>query len=166
MNDQDSDMTRLGKEIDAIGADDERHFDPGLRAVFVAVAVLVLLLASALPFVGATQGWGVLFGHELQAGIAGIMPRVFLTLALVFGALGSLVALRVRRYGSAWITSLGCDLSIVAGALSVWSQQTGASKAPGPGPGIGMIVALLAVIVLAVLWAGITWGRRPGDDDR
>lgn len=164
MTDHGSDMTHLRAQIDQIGADDRRHFDPGLRGVLAAVAVLVLLLATALPFIGSTQGWSVLFGGDLPAGVAGLMPRVFLVLALLFGVVGSLVALRVRRYGSAWVTSLGCDLSIVAGALAVWSQQTGASKAPGPGPGPGMLLALGAMIVLAILWAGITWGRRPDDD--
>lgn len=154
---------QLGKEIDAVAEASRRRFDPGVRAVVVAVAVLVLLLAMALPFANGAQGWAVLTGRDAVDGAAGVIPRVFLCLALLFGVIGSLSALAIRRYGAAWVTSLGCDLSVVAGGLAVWSTQTGPTKEPGPGPGAGMILALVAMAVLALLWAGITWGRRPDD---
>ncbi|WP_020495122.1 hypothetical protein [Sciscionella marina] len=165
MND-DQALDRLGQEIDEVGERTRHQFDPGPRALFIAIAVLVLLISVALPFVSGRYGWEVLSGEDSAFGAAGIVPTVFLVLALVFGAGGSLLALAMRRYGAAWVTSLGCDLAVVAGALAVWSQQTSATKAAGPGPGPGQIIALVAVIVLAVLWAGITWARRPDDPRR
>lgn len=156
-------LEQLGKQIDEVGERSRRQFDPGVRAVFIAMAVLLLLVSVALPFVSGRYGWEVLSGQDSVFGAAGIIPTVFLALALIFGAAGSFIALVSRRYGAAWVTSLGCDLAAVAGVLAVWSQQTSATKAAGPGPGPGQLLALAAVVVLAVLWAGITWARRPGE---
>lgn len=156
-------IDRLGREIDEVGDRSRRRFDPGIRGLVASVAVLLLLVSVALPFVHDRYGWEVLTGKHSAFGAAGIIPTVFLVLALLFGAVGSLVALMMRRYGAAWVTSLGCDLSVVAGALAVWSQQTGPTKAPGPGPGGGQILALAMVFVLAVVWGGVTWARRPED---
>lgn len=156
-------IDRLGREIDEVGDRTRRQFDPGVRGLVVSVAVLLLLVSVALPFVHDRYGWEVLTGEHSASGAAGIIPTVFLALALLFGAVGSLIALTVRRYGAAWVTSLGCDLAVVAGALAIWSQQTGPTKAPGPGPGAGQILALVVVVVLAVVWGGITWARRPDE---
>jgi hypothetical protein len=158
---EDTTMAVLGEQIDAVGRGVERKFDPGARAMVAAVAVLVLLGAAALPWVGSVPGWEVLLGQSEASKVAGIAPRVFLTIALAFGVLGSVTALGMRRYGAAWVTSLGCDLAVLFGALSIWSQQTSSSHHPGPGPGIGMILAELAMVVLAGVWAGITWKRPP-----
>ncbi|MGH3622976.1 MAG: Rv2732c family membrane protein, partial [Sciscionella sp.] len=68
-------------------------------------------------------------------------------------------ALAVRRYGAAWICSLGSDASVLLGALSIWSQQTTGSHHPGPGPGPGMFLAMASVIALAILWGGIAWAK-------
>lgn len=155
-------LTELGRQIDEVERSSTHHFDPGLRAVLIAGAVLLLLIAGALPWLGSTMGWQVLFGHAIEQKVGGIAPRVFLAAAGIFGVLGSLVALSVRRYGAAWIASLGSDLSVLFGGLSVWSQQSTPSHQPGPGPGVGMILALVAMIALAILWAGVVW-KKPAD---
>ncbi|MGH3630538.1 MAG: Rv2732c family membrane protein [Sciscionella sp.] len=156
-------MQGLRAQIDEVGKRSEHTFDPGGRAVGAAVAMLILLLAVALPFSGGLSGWHLLFGQDPATKVASIAPKVFLVVALLFGVLGTVVALSVRRYGAAWITSLGCDLSVLFGGLSIWSQQTSSSHHPGPGPGIGMLLAELSMVAFAVIWAGITWKRSPTD---
>jgi hypothetical protein len=154
-------IAALGAQVDAAGRGVERTFDPGARALLAAVAVLVLLGAAALPWVGGVAGWQVLLGQADASKVAGLAPRLFLAAALIFGVVGSLAALAIRRYGAAWLTSLGCDLAVLFGALAIWSQQTSSSHHPGPGPGVGIVLAELAVVVLAGVWAGITWKRPP-----
>lgn len=152
----------LREQIDAVGRRAERRFEPGLRAVFIAVGVLALMLSAALPWVGGITGWEVLLGTSTGERVAGFAPRLFLIVALTMGVLGSIVALAVRRYGAAWVCSLGSDASVLLGALSIWSQQTTGSHHPGPGPGPGLIVAMAAMLVLAVLWSGVAW-HKPKD---
>ncbi|MGH3630420.1 MAG: Rv2732c family membrane protein, partial [Sciscionella sp.] len=149
------------EQIDEVGRRSEHRFDPGMRAVLIAAAILVLLVAATLPFTGDLIGWQVLFGHAAEPKVGGIAPRVFLIVATLFGVLGSVMALAIRRYGAAWICSLGADLSVLFGGLSIWSQQTSASHQPGPGPGPGLILALLAMVALAILWGGIAWRKPP-----
>jgi hypothetical protein len=152
----------LREEIEAVGRRAERKFEPGLRAVFIAVGVLALLLSAALPWVGHTSGWEVLLGTSTGERVAGFAPRLFLIVALAMGVAGSFVALTVRRYGAAWVCSLGTDASVLLGALSIWSQQTTGSHHPGPGPGPGLVLAMVSVVVLAVLWSGVAW-HKPKD---
>lgn len=146
-------------DLDADWSRVQRRFDPGFRAVLIAFAVLVLLLAAALPWTGSTMGWQILFGSSGEQKVAGIAPKIFLIITLAFGVLASMLALGIRRYGAAWISSLGADAGVLSGALAVWSQQTSSSHQPGPGPGPGLILALAAVLTLAILWAGIVWKR-------
>jgi hypothetical protein len=158
---EDTTMAVLGEQIDAVGRGVERSFDPGGRALVAAVAVLVLLGAAALPWVGSVAGWELLLGQTDASKVAGIAPRVFLAIGLTFGVVGTMAALAIRRYGAAWVTSLGCDLGVLFGALSIWSQQTSSSHQPGPGPGVGIVLAEVAMLVLAGVWAGIAWKRPP-----
>lgn len=156
----------LREQIEEVGRRTERTFEPGLRAVLIAVAVLALLLSAALPWVAATSGWEVLLGASTGERVAGVAPRLFLIVALTFGVLGSFAGLTIRRYGAAWVCSLGSDVSVLLGALSIWSQQTTGSHHPGPGPGPGLILALVAVLALAVLWSGIAWHKPPDPERR
>jgi hypothetical protein len=156
----------LRAEIDEVGKRSERRFDPGVRAVWIAVAVLVLLIAATLPWVQSTSGWEVLFGAPVAAKVAGLAPRVFLAIAVFFGVFGSTIGLLVRRYPMAWICELGADLSILFGVLSIWSQQTTSSHAAGPGPGPGLILAMADMVVMAFLWAGIVWKKPPTPPSR
>ena len=150
----------------ALLRDAERRFDPGFRAVLISCTVLVLLLAVALPWVGPATGWHVLFGPPGQQKVAGLAPRIFLIIALAFGVFASMLGLGIRRYGGAWICSLGADAGVLVGGLAIWSQQTSSSHQPGPGPGPGLILALFAMLALAIFWAGIVWKRTPPSTTR
>lgn len=156
----------LRAEIDEVGQRSERRFDPGARAMWISVAVLVLLIAATLPWVQSTSGWEVLFGAPVAAKVAGLAPRVFLAIAVFFGVFGSAVALLVRRYPMAWFCELGADVSVLFGVLSIWSQQTTSSHAAGPGPSAGLILAVIDMIVLAFLWASIVWKKTPAPPAR
>ncbi len=63
------------------------EIDPGTRAMFVAVAVLVLLGSFSLPHAGAANGWEVLsFASDATAESIALPSRIFTWLALGFGA--------------------------------------------------------------------------------
>jgi hypothetical protein len=135
-----------------------REIDPGARALVIAIAVFVLLLSFVLPHTGDTKGWDVLVGDDvaIRNGIA-LPSRVFCWLAMVFGVGFSMLALLTRRWGLAWVALAGSTVASFTGLLAVWSRQT--APAHHPGPGIGLIIAWLTVIVLAVTWARAVWAR-------
>jgi hypothetical protein len=126
--------------------------DLGPGALVAAVAVLVLLLAAVLPWTGlGASGWEVVLGRP---GVTGL-PRLFGTLAVVFGVVGTAVALLTSRWPAVFVTAAGCAVTSVTGLWAVWSQNTSA----GDGPGAGLFLALLAMIVLAARWAGYAFSR-------
>ncbi|GAA4885474.1 hypothetical protein [Actinomycetospora straminea] len=126
-------------------------FGPG--ALVAAVAVLVLLLAAVLPWTGlGASGWEVVLGRP---GVTGL-PQLFGTLAVVFGVVGTAVCLLTGRWPAVFVTAAGCTITSVTGLWAIWSQNTSA----GTGPGIGLWLALLAMIVLAVRWASYAFSRR------
>jgi hypothetical protein len=134
------------------------EIDPGARALVIAIAVFVLLLSFVLPHTGDAKGWDVLVGDDaaIRNGIA-LPSRVFCWLALVFAVGFSMLALLTRRWALAWIALAGSTVASFMGLLAVWSRQT--APAHHPGPGIGLIIAWLTVIVLAVTWARAVWAR-------
>ncbi|MET9629841.1 hypothetical protein ABZX92_20495 [Lentzea sp. NPDC006480] len=147
----------LRKEIDAVEQQAARRIDPGTGALTISIAVLALLVSLVLPWVGETTGLSVVLGES-----TGFVPRLFSYFAFGVGVLGSGLALAVRRWGMAWVCTLGLFAGSVTGVLSIWSQQTTASnKTIGPGPGIGLIIAVIAVIVLLVKWVRIAASRPP-----
>ena len=156
-------MALLRKEIDNVERGVLRRIDPGMRAMVIAVAVLVMIIAGILPWVGGVSGWQVLFGTSAGANDKiDVVPRVFCIGVFAFGLLGSVLALATRRWAIAWLCALGCGAFTVLGLLSIWSQQTTASHQPGPGPGIGLVLAVLAMFVLVVTWARVVWSRPGG----
>jgi hypothetical protein len=134
------------------------EIDPGARALVIAIAVFVLLLTFVLPHTGDAKGWDVLVGDDtaIRNGIA-LPSRVFNWLALVFGVGFSMLALLTRRWALAWIALAGSTVASFTGLLAVWSRQT--APAHHPGPGLGLIIAWLAVIMLAITWARAVWAR-------
>lgn len=147
----------LRKEIDAVEQQAARRIDPGTGALTISIAVLALLVSLVLPWVGETTGLSVVLGESTS-----FVPRLFSFFAFGIGVLGSGVTLAVRRWGMAWVCTLGLFAGSVTGVLSIWSQQTTTSnKAIGPGPGAGLIIAVIAVIVLLVKWVRIAASRPP-----
>ncbi|HVL86273.1 MAG TPA: hypothetical protein VM367_18555 [Pseudonocardia sp.] len=143
-------LARYDAELAGIERDVERRIDPGAAAVAVTVAVLVLVGALMLPWTGSTAGWEALAG----TGSAGPLPRLFAGAALGFGAVGSVLALATRWWGLAWVCAVGCGFSVVAGVWAIWSRQVGVPDG-ATGPGIGLVLAVLAVLALAVTWVRI-----------
>lgn len=158
-------MTKKHTDFDALRAEIEaaerrvaREFDPGARALVVAILVFVLLGSFILPHTGSVRGWDVLFsGHGAEAAALSLPSKVFCWLALVFGVGFSMLALLTRRWALAWIALAGSSLASGTGLLAVWSRQTVA--AGHPGPGVGLFVAWIAVILLTFHWARVVWSR-------
>ncbi|MGH3977413.1 MAG: Rv2732c family membrane protein [Pseudonocardiaceae bacterium] len=150
------DLSALRAEIDAVERSALRRVDPGAHAVVIAAAVLVLLVAIALPWIGADSGWDVLRGTTDPAADVGLLPRLFAVVALAFGVVLSALALLTRRWGLVWASALGCGYCVVDGVWAIWSRQT----VDGPGPGLGLVLAELAVLLLAAQWFRLAWSRR------
>lgn len=129
-----------------------REVDYGPGVLVAAIAVLVLLLGAVLPWTGTDlSGWRIVLGDP---GVS-VLPRLFGVLAVVFGVVGSLVAVLSRRWVAVFVAAAGCSVTSVTGIWAVWSQNTGT----GSGPGAGLLLALLAMVVLAGRWAGYAFSR-------
>ncbi len=151
MSDQGPDAERMAvlrNEIDAVERAVLRHVDPGTRAVTLSVALLVLLVALVLPWIGPHSGLDVLRGTTDPAAQVGVLPRLFAGVAVGFGVVLSVLTLVVRRWGLVWASAFGCAYGALDGMWSIWSRQT----VEGAGPGVGMVLAAVAVLVLAVVW--------------
>ncbi len=137
------------------------EIDPGMRAVVVAVCVLVLLLSFTLPHTGSANGWDVLIYAQPAVDEHVKLPsRIFVWLALVFGGVFSILALVTRRWVLAWVALAGTAVSTVFGMLAIWSRQTlPVADASGAGPGIGLILGWITVIVLTFHWLKVVWTR-------
>ncbi len=147
-------LSRLDAELAAAERRVVGRLDPGLRALVVACAVMLLLVSAVLPWAGGTSGWQV-----LVAGGVGVLPQAFAVTAIGFGVLGSAVGLITRRRGAAWVCAFGCGFSIFDGVLAVWSRQT---LPGGGGPGVGLVLALVAVIALTTQWMRIALSQPAG----
>lgn len=145
----------LRDEIDDVERTALRTVDPGARAVVIAAAVMLLLVATLLPWIGGASGWEVLRGTTGPALDVGLLPRLFAGVALGFGVVLSALALLSLRWGLVWVCALGCAYAVVDGIWAIWSRQT----TDGPGPGVGMVLAVLAVLVLASQWLRLAWSR-------
>lgn len=148
-------LAGLRAEIDAVERAALRRVDPGSRAVVISSAIMVLLLAVTLPWVGQASGWDVLVGTVNPNDRIGLLPRMFGGVALVSGVGLSGLALVTRRWGLAWASALGCTYCVLDGVWAIWSRQT----AHGAGPGIGLVLAVLAMAVLAVQWLKLALSR-------
>jgi hypothetical protein len=144
-------------DLDAVERKMAREFDPGSRAVVVAILVFVVLLSFVLPHTGSSKGFDVLVGDAKAVADGISLPsRVFTWMALVFAVGFSTLALLTRRWALAWIALAGTAVASATGMLAVWSRQTAVHHA---GPGIGLIIAWIAVIVLTFHWARVVWSR-------
>jgi hypothetical protein len=149
-------IAALRAEIDAVERAALRRVDPGVRAAVIAGAIMVLLLAIILPWVGDASGWDVLKGTANPVDRVGLLPRMFGGVALGLGVGLSMLALITRRWGLVWASALGCTYCVLDGVWAIWSRQT----VHGPGPGIGLVLAVLAMAVLAVQWLRVALSRQ------
>ncbi len=156
MTDDPDGIAELRAEIDAVERSALRWVDPGARAAVIAAAIMVLLLAITLPWVGEASGWDVLRGTANPVDRVGLLPRLFGGIALALGVGLSALALVTRRWSLVWASALGCAYCALDGVWAIWSRQT----VSGPGPGPGMVLAVLAVVVLAVQWLWLALSRR------
>jgi hypothetical protein len=154
-NDPDG-IAMLRAQIDAVERSALRRVDLGVRAVVIAGAIMVLLLAMTLPWVGNASGWDVLSGTANPVDRVGLFPRMFGSVALVLGVGLSMLALLTRRWGLAWASALGCAYCALDGVWAIWSRQTG----HGAGPGIGLVLTVLAMAVLAGQWLWLALSRQ------
>ncbi|QRP44097.1 hypothetical protein [Amycolatopsis sp. FDAARGOS 1241] len=145
---------KLTSEIDDAGHRAARTVELGRRGFYLAVFIVVLLVAQALPWVGDHAGYQVLQGQ------GGGIPQLFAATSTGIGVLAGAVALVTRRWWVAWCCAAGGWFASVDGLLAVWSQQSAhASGAAGGGPGIGLIIAWVATIVLATMWMRTAFSR-------
>ncbi|WP_433612337.1 Rv2732c family membrane protein [Prescottella agglutinans] len=154
-------MAEYEKDFEAAEKKIAGEIDPGVRAVVVAVCVLVLLLSFTLPHAGSANGWDVLVYAQSAVDEHIKLPsRIFVWLALVFGGVFSVLALVTRRWVLAWIAVAGTAVSAVFGMLAVWSRQTlPLAESGSAGPGIGLILGWITVIVLTFHWIKVVWSR-------
>lgn len=157
-----ADMKALRAQVDQVEHGLLRRIDPGMRAMVIAVCVFVLAVCALLPWVDGVPGWEVLVDQGGDQGKVDILPRVFALGVFVFGFIGSALSLGLRRWGVAWLSTLGIGLSTVLGLVSIWSQQTSTSHLAGPGPGIGLILSVVVMVVLVVAWVRVVWSRPGG----
>jgi hypothetical protein len=155
--DHNNDFEQFKGDLDAVERKVAGEFDPGARALVVAILVFVLLVSFVLPHTGSTKGFDVLVHDAVAAHDAVSLPsRVFTWLALVFSVGFSTLALLTRRWALAWVALAGSAVASALGMLAVWSRQTAGAH---PGPGFGLIIAWLAVIALTFHWARVVWSR-------
>jgi hypothetical protein len=139
------------------------EIDPGVRALVVAVLVVLLAASLALPHAGAARGVDVLqFDHKAVAEGIRLPSRVFVWFASVFGVLLSMLALVTRRWALAWASVAGTAIASVFGVLSIWTRQTRGALGPattGSGPGVGLILGTLLCAALTFHWVRVVWSR-------
>jgi hypothetical protein len=143
----------LRDEIDEVGRKAARTVELGGRAVVAAIAVFVLLIGLVLPWMNGSSGLEVLIGEE--TGKASMVPRLFAATAVLFGVLASVATLITRRWVFAWVGAAGGWFASVDGLLAIWSRQSS-----GTAPGIGLIIAVAAMVVIAILWFRTAASRR------
>ncbi len=146
---------RTTRELSRAEKDVLRHVDPGRRALAIAVVMLVLVLSWVLPWIGTATGWQVLIGQTAESLDVGLLPHLFAINATIVGLGLSALTLITRRWALAFLTGvLGAVVSL-EGVVAIWSRQTN----PQEGPGVGLVLAAMCMIVLAVQWVRIMWSR-------
>nr|WP_072802027.1 hypothetical protein [Rhodococcus yunnanensis] len=138
----------------------DAEIDPGVRAVVVAVLVLLLLMTLALPHAGGASGFDVLSGGGSATAESIALPsRIFVWFVVVFSVIASVLALVTRIWALAWVALVGSAVASVFGMLSIWSRQTLPVDQTGGGPGIGLIIGWIVVVVLTFHWLKAVWNK-------
>lgn len=152
------DISAFHGELAAVEQRVARTLEPGVRALVVAVGVLLLILAMALPHAGSASGWDVLLrSDDARVENIGLTSTVFTWLALVAGVLASGAAVLTRRWVLAWLSAAGCAVGVVFGMLAIWSRQTPLVGQVHAGPGAGLLLAWVVLLVLTGTWVRLVW---------
>jgi uncharacterized membrane protein len=151
-------LANLRQEIDDVERRTVRTVELGGRAVIISIAVFVLIIGHVLPWMHGANGLDVLLGQGDATGKASMVPRLFAATSAGIGILGSALALITRRWWLTWACALGGWFASVDGILAIWSRQSSAGQGAS-GPGIGLIIAELAMIIIAVNWFRTAWSR-------
>jgi hypothetical protein len=151
-------LSDLAAEIDEAGEHAARTVELGRRGFTIALCTFALIIGQLLPWVGDHVGWEVLSGQV--TGRVGAVPQLFAGTSTLFGVLASILTLATRRWGLAWVCAIGGWFASVDGVLAIWSQQSSqANGVVGAGPGIGLMIAWIATVLLAVQWMRTAWSR-------
>ena len=127
------------------------EIDPGVRAMVVAVAVLVLVGTLALPHAGVANGWDVLaYNQDAETERIALFSRLFVWFVVIFGIGFSMLALVTRRWSLAWVAVAGSAVASALGMMAVWSRQTIPAGFNVAGPSIGLIIGWFGRRVLDV----------------
>ena len=138
------------------------EIDPGVRAMVVAVAVLVLVGTLALPHAGVANGWDVLaYNQDAETERIALFSRLFVWFVVIFGIGFSMLALVTRRWSLAWVALAGSAVASALGMMAVWSRQTIPAGFNVAGPSIGLIIGWFAVVFLTFQWLQVVWPRTP-----
>jgi hypothetical protein len=151
-------LADLRHEIDEVERRTVRTVDLGPCAITISIAVFVLIIGHVLPWMHGATGLDILLGQGDATGRASMVPRLFAATSAGIGILGSALALMTRRWWLAWACALGGWFASVDGILAIWSRQSSAGQGAS-GPGIGLIIAELAMVVIAVQWLRTAWSR-------
>jgi hypothetical protein len=157
-SDESPEFAALRHEIDEVGRRSARTVELGPRAITIAIAVFLLIVGHILPWMGHANGLQVLLSQGDAVGKASMVPRLFAATSAGFGILASTLALVTRRWWLAWAAALGGWFASVDGILAIWSRQS-TTGVHSPGPGIGLIIAELATIAIAIQWFRTAWSR-------
>ncbi|SNR53863.1 hypothetical protein SAMN06265360_10963 [Haloechinothrix alba] len=148
-------VAELREEIEQVERRAARTVELGRRGFGIAVLVFILIVAVLLPWVDGDPGWRALTGES------GIVPGLFATTTVAFGIVISALTLLARRWWMAWVCAIGGWVMFVDGLLAVWSQQsTAAPGVAGGGPGVGMVLALITAVILAINWMRVAGSRQ------
>jgi hypothetical protein len=153
---EDAEFAALRHEIDEVERRTARVVELGPRAITISIAVFVLIVGQVLPWMAGANGLEVLLGQGDAVGKASMVPRLFAVTSAGFGILTSALALMTRRWWLAWAGALGGWFASVDGILAIWSRQ---STAGHTGPGIGLVIAEVAMVAIAVQWFRTAWSR-------
>ncbi|WP_233576375.1 Rv2732c family membrane protein [Saccharopolyspora rhizosphaerae] len=132
-----------------------RRFDPGAKALVIATVMLALVVSALLPWSGGSPGWEVLTGQSDPALKVGLLPRLFAINSTIVGLGFGALALISRRWGAAFLAGVAGMVVSFEGMIAIWSRQTSGTA----GPGLGLVLAVVCMVVLAVQWMRIVWSR-------
>jgi hypothetical protein len=154
VNNDSRDLSVLAAEIAEGGRQISRVVELGARGFTIALCTFALIVGQLLPWVAGHAGWQVLVGQ------GGAIPQLFAVTSTGVGVLATALTLLTRRWVLVWVCAIGGWFASVDGVLAIWSQQSShANGAVGAGPGIGMIIAWIATLLLAIQWMRTAWSR-------